>query len=74
MRAVPRVLDLTEIFQFVKDGFNQRSSLEEGLIEWCMLDRLPIPAYLRDEVQLTRAQQINPPAGDISLVGIHLAK
>jgi hypothetical protein len=65
------MLDLAEIFQFIKDGFNQRSSLEERLVEWRVLDRLHVLAYLGDEVHVTGAHQVNQPSGDVPFVGIY---
>lgn len=53
MRAVTCLLDLAEILQLVKDGFNQGSSLEKRLAEWRVLDRLHVLAHLGDEVHLT---------------------
>jgi hypothetical protein len=37
MGAVTRRLDLAKVFQLVKDDFNQGSSLEKRLVEWCVL-------------------------------------
>jgi predicted nucleic acid-binding Zn ribbon protein len=59
MRAVTCVLDLAKVFQFIEDGFNQRSSLEERLVEWRVLYRLHVLAHLGDEVHLTDAQQVD---------------
>lgn len=73
MRAVPCVLDLAKVFQFIEDGFNQRSSLDERLVEWRALDRFHVPAHLGDQVRLTGAQEINQPAGNVSLVCTHSA-
>jgi hypothetical protein len=46
MRAVTRMLNLTEVFLLVKDGFNQRPSLQERLVKWRVLDRFHILAHL----------------------------
>ena len=73
MRAVTCVLDLAKVFQFIEDGFNRRSLLEERLVKWRVLDRSHVPAHLGDEVQLTGAREINQPAGNVSLVCVHPA-
>ena len=74
MRAVTRVLDLTEIFQLVEDSFNQRPSLQHRLVKRRVLNRFHVLAYLGDEVHLTGAQQVNQPSGNVPLIRIHPAK
>ncbi len=68
------MLDLAQVFQFIEDGFNQRSSLKERLVEWRVLDRLHVLAHLGNEVHLMGVQQVDQPSGDVPFIGIHPAK
>ena len=68
------MLNLAKVFQFIEDGFDQGSALEERLIEWRVLDRLHVLAHLGDEVHLTGTHQVDQPLGDVPFVGIHPAK
>lgn len=56
MLAVTGMLDLTEIFQPVKDRFNQRPALEEGLVKWRVVNRFHVLADLGNQLHLTGAQ------------------
>jgi hypothetical protein len=68
------MLDLTDVFNLVKDGFNQGSLFEERLVKGRVLDRLHVLAHLGDLVHLTCTHQINQPSGDILLIGIRPSK
>lgn len=49
MRAVTCVLYLAKVFQFIEDGFNQGSSFQERLVEWCVLYP-PLKLYCSKEL------------------------
>lgn len=74
MQAVTCLLDLAKVFQSIKDGFNQRSSLEERVLKWRVLDLHHVLAHLGDEIHLKRKHQVDQLLGGVPLVRIHPAK
>ena len=73
-RAMAGVLDLAQVFQLVKDGFDDAVLAQEGLIEGGQVNGFHVFSELGHQTNAVFLQPLGEPFGPISLVGIEGAK